>query len=188
MQKRTLWCGASIVLLAASASTQTNTFPTSGNVGIGTTTPTQALTVNGNIIGSDIYLRSDAAGSPNKNVNISPFLLYEGMISGNGTTPTPWGLNLFASPWTWGQDPITYHGGFHEFRVAGGNTNEKAVMDINGGGIVLLNGSTLIFPDGTSQTTAYTAAAAALDSVLAQSGSLSGTSTDFDNGHQSLVI
>ncbi len=61
-------------------------------------------------------------------------------------------------------------------------------MDINGGGIVLLNGSTLIFPDGTSQTTAYTAAAAALDSVLAQSGSLSGTSTDFDNGHQSLVI
>lgn len=75
MQKRTLWCGASIVLLAASASTQTNTFPTSGNVGIGTTTPTQALTVNGNIIGSDIYLRSDAAGSPNKNVNISPSLL-----------------------------------------------------------------------------------------------------------------
>lgn len=98
MQKRTLWCGASIVLLAASASAQTNTFPTSGNVGIGTTTPTQALTVNGNIIiGSDIYLRSDAAGSPNKNVNISPSLLYEGMISGNGTTPTPWGLNLSAS-------------------------------------------------------------------------------------------
>jgi hypothetical protein len=144
----------------------TNGLAVQGNVGIGTTSPTQALTVNGNInltqstFGSGFYLRSDAVGSPNRNVNISPSLLYEGMISGNGTTLTQWGLNLAASPWTYGQDPITYHGGFHEFRIAGPNTNEKAVMDINGGGIVLLNGSTLIFPDGSTQSTAYNQVAA----------------------------
>jgi len=130
-----------------------------GNVGIGTTSPTQALTVNGNILatgGAGFYTRTDDVNNPNRNTVISPLLDYEGMISGNGSAVTPWGLNVVASPWTWGQDPITYHGGFHEFRVAGANTDEKAVMDINGGGIVLLNGSTLIFPDGSVQPTAYT--------------------------------
>jgi hypothetical protein len=54
MQKKTLWFISYIALLATSSPAQTNTFPTSGNVGIGTTSPVTLLhvreTTNQNIL------------------------------------------------------------------------------------------------------------------------------------------
>jgi hypothetical protein len=47
MQKRILWCSVFTILLAISSAGQTNTFPTSGNVGIGTTSPAAKLDVEG---------------------------------------------------------------------------------------------------------------------------------------------
>jgi hypothetical protein len=74
MQKRTLWCSASIALLAASAIAQTNTFPTSGNVGIGTTAPSYKLDViGGDADANNYWLNGGAAtsagtvGLPNAN-------------------------------------------------------------------------------------------------------------------------
>ncbi len=48
MQMKNIWVPFVAMLLAVSANAQ-NTFPSSGNVGIGTTTPSAALDVNGGI-------------------------------------------------------------------------------------------------------------------------------------------
>jgi hypothetical protein len=144
--------------------------------------------VNGNInltdaaIGAGIYLRSDDINNPSRNINISPLLLYEGMISGNGSGATPWGLNLASESWTWGQDPITYHGGSHSFRIAGANTNEAEVMRITNTGIVLDSGSgaSITFQDGTVQSTAYAGVTCGGD--YAESVDVSGSRTSYEPG------
>jgi len=117
------------------------------------------------------------------------------MLAGNGSTATPWGLNLVASPWTWGQDWITYHAGTHEFRVAGANTNEQAMMDINANGVGI--GTTApaynldvtgqirattgyVFPDGSTQTTAFIPANCGAD--YAESVGVTGDRTSFAPG------
>ncbi len=103
---------------------------------------------------SGIYLRTPTGS---QNTAADARLLFEGIASGDGSGATPWGLNISAVPWTWGQDAITYHGGYHEFRIAGPNTPEQTVVQINGGGIVFPGGSGahMIFQDGTVQSTAW---------------------------------
>jgi len=151
-----------------------------GNIGIGTATPDQAFTVNGKIsmdlnAGGAVYLR-DATTSSGRDVNIDPRLLHEGIISGDGSSATGWGLHIAAIPWTWGQDPIYYHAGTHIFLTALPNAAETEVMRLTGNGnlgigttgpgaklevngnIKLTSGSgaSLMFADGTVQSTAWT--------------------------------
>lgn len=134
--------------------------PFSGNLGIGTTSPSQMLSVAGNIAGggsnTGLILRSTTT-AVNGNTIVDPRLLMDGVYSGNGTSATPWGLNFVSVPWTWGQDPMTYHAGFHDFRVIVGNTAERDVAQITSGGIVFPagNGATITYSDGTAQTTAW---------------------------------
>ena len=52
----------------------------------------------------------------NRDTVIDPSLLYEGVLSGVGSGPLPWGLNLVSLAWLWGQDPITYHAGDQDVR------------------------------------------------------------------------
>ncbi|MBG6132353.1 hypothetical protein IWQ47_003675 [Aquimarina sp. EL_43] len=47
--KKSIFLSVSLVLISFISTAQTNTFPTTGNVGIGTTTPDQALVVKGSI-------------------------------------------------------------------------------------------------------------------------------------------
>ncbi|WP_074408651.1 MULTISPECIES: tail fiber protein [Aquimarina] len=47
--KKNIFLSVSFVLVSLISTAQNNTFPTTGNVGIGTTTPDQALVVNGSI-------------------------------------------------------------------------------------------------------------------------------------------
>jgi hypothetical protein len=103
--------------------------PTGGNLGVGDTAPSERLSVKGNILatlgggGGGLYFRS--AGS-NGNTNMSSKLYYEGLISGDGSTETPWGLHVNATAWTWGSDSIYYHGSNHVFRGASGTNGVEA--------------------------------------------------------------
>lgn len=85
-------------------------------------------------------------------------------------------------PWTWGGDPITYHGGIHDFRIAGPNTPEQSVVQITGGGIVFPGGSGahLIFADGTTQSTAWNGTLGGGD--YAESVNVSGDRVKYEPG------
>ncbi len=115
-----------------------------------------------------VFLRTPP--SSQNNTVVDPRLLYEGISSGDGSAATPWGLNLSAIPWVWGQDAIYYHGGFHEFRTGGvGNTAETVTMDIYNGYVNVAgqlnvtgnmtftsgSGASITFADGTIQSTAW---------------------------------
>ena len=143
----------------AGVTAQALTVNGNGQVGIGTATPGQTLSVNGSISatsnggGGGLYFRIPTGS---QNTVVSPTLLYEGAVSGNGSAATPWGLNLMSVPWTWGQDPITYHAGTHYFRVTSGNSTESQILLINSAGLQLAPGTSMLFGDGTNQTTAWT--------------------------------
>lgn len=68
-----------IALFALNATAQTNTFPATGNVGIGTTSPSQALEINNS--NANLLLRVNPTGSPTQSAR---FLT--GAFSGNPAT------------------------------------------------------------------------------------------------------
>jgi hypothetical protein len=120
-----------------------------------------------------IYLRTPPSGQ--QNTVVDPRLLYEGIASGDGSAATPWGLNISSVPWSWSQDPMTFHAGFYVFRNASGNGPEIEAMRINYGGNVGIgtaspgamlevngnvkltagSGASITFPDNTIQSTAW---------------------------------
>ena len=128
--------------------------------------------------GTGLYFRTPASGQ--YNTTLSPSLLYEGLVSGNGTAATPWGLNLMTVPWTWGGDAMTFHAGLYSLllnsngsgpettamtivqsgNVGIGTTSPQYTLDVTGTvhatGLINAATSGVKYPDGNTQTTAWT--------------------------------
>ncbi len=178
-----------------------------GYVGIGTATPTQALSVNGSIStggpGSGLFFRTPPVGQ--FNTTLSSSLLYEGLISGNGTAATPWGLNLMTVPWTWGGDPMTFHAGTYWWRLNNngsgpettamtlnpsgnlgiGTTSPSATLEVNGtakvDGTLSIGNGGIYFPgNATPQTQPYTGVTCGGD--YAESVDVTGSRTNYEPG------
>lgn len=95
---RIIWVIIVLGLIAASVEAQTNTFPSSGNVGIGTTTPSQELSVSSGSLNFDNFgFASSYRGSLNNYTNL--FLGGALVDNGNGTyqVETDGGSNYFAA-------------------------------------------------------------------------------------------
>ena len=163
MQSRTRLLVQCVLLLTMTAVGRTQTAVTTNGGSTGSLPVfTGSATIGNSVIKiptltyglGGIYLRTPPN---NQNTVVDPRILFEGIASGDGSAATPWGLNLSSVPWVWGQDQMTYHAGFHDFRVNNGNVAEQSIMQINVGGIVFPSGSGahIIFQDGTTQSTAW---------------------------------
>lgn len=130
MKKHTLF----IILLAAlsciQASAQTNTFPSSGNVGIGTTSPAHKLDVtNGNIKISDGYELYFADNGQIRSLDNNHRILFR--RSENAMELREYGRIIFSSGSTSGAATNTMvitSGGY----VGIGTTNPQAKLAVNG--------------------------------------------------------
>ncbi len=151
-----------IVAFAISATAQ-NTFPATGNVGIGTTSPSAQLDVNG-------FIRSASYnGTPTTGIGLE--MLYNqawgvGIIQANDRTNSIW-HNLLLQP----------NGG----NVGIGTTNPSAPLEVNGSvKLTAGTGGSITFQDGTTQSTAYTGVICGGD--YAESVDVSGGRTKYGPG------
>lgn len=150
-------------------------------------TVTGDLNVSGKIStngpGTGLYFRTPSSGQYNTTVPTS--LLYEGLVSGDGSAATPWGLNLMTIPWTWGGDAMTFHAGSYSWRLnTNGSGSETTSMTVNGSGLdvagTIHSSGGFVFPDGTTQTTAFIPANCGAD--YAESVEVTGDRTKYEPG------
>jgi hypothetical protein len=176
-----------IATFALSAAAQ-NTFPASGNVGIGTTAPTALLDVNGSsgttqtdvakfdnsINGS--YTAIASAGSASivptwtNGTQIVEFVPYS---SGNGVISTYTGSLLFQTNYRTNQMALTSAG-----NVGIGTTSPAYKLDV--AGTIRSTSGGIVFPDGTTQATAFIPANCGAD--FAESVDITGGRTEYEPG------
>ena len=161
------FAGCCLTLVSITVSAQ-NTFPTTGNVGIGTTSPQSALTLTGGYL--DITAGSGQQ-SYNEGIRIHPapdgcsaFML-NAIAGTSGTGASEWSmyscsgqesgaLNFYNS----GNEVIT---ALSNGNVGIGTTNPGAKLEVDGNvKLTSGSGSSITFPDGSVQTTAWTSGAA----------------------------
>jgi hypothetical protein len=240
-----------IAAFAVSAAAQTNTFPASGNVGIGTTSPGYSLVVNGNAETGNLFPIADNAYSlgfsyqrwssingangyfsgevgigtttPNNKLTVGGdigFPSYGGIGSGlafNAYYSGGWyaaaagqstlitqgtgsdnSLNIAVSGYENGPgSPITWTNALNILgsgvganvgigTTTPGATDSNAKLEVNGGDIVLTYTSTnpppygIVFADGTKQTTAFIPANCGAD--FAESVDVTGDRTKYEPG------
>lgn len=151
-----------ICLLASNSIAQTNTFPSSGNVGIGTTNPSNIFTVQGNPANTQLDVVKISNGANNAFTSLglvgnssvvpswadgSQYLEFAPYSSGNGIIDTYTGSLLFQTNRN-NRIAILPNG-----NVGVGTTSPNYLLDVAG----QIHSSTggIIFPDGSAQTTAY---------------------------------
>jgi hypothetical protein len=194
MRKRTLWCGAYIAFMALSAAAQ-NTFPASGSVGIGTTTPTDALSVNGDIdIAARLKFANPAAwgGSAavfglNGSTGNKRFLFFDyfsgiplmainDAVAGGGVLIGSAYMPSAATPSAAPVNGLAVQGS-----VGIGTTSPGAALEVNGN-VKLTQGSgaSITYADGTLQSTAWTGTACGGD--YAESVDVTGDRTQYESG------
>lgn len=169
MRKRTGWIGIVMLMMAvAIASGQTNTFPSSGNVGIGTTAPQDILDVNGNVVFGDggaarLSLGSDSLGF-NRQVATGDIydtqeFAYQFQHWGS-TTPGSDVLELQIYSPSGGQVANSVLAVTANKYVGIGTNSPSAKLEVDGNiKLTAGSGASITFPDGTVQSTAYTGVA-----------------------------
>jgi hypothetical protein len=162
---------AFVSVIAAAASAQTNVFPSSGNVGIGTTSPAATLHVHGSILasGADFqFVDSGTLDSTAVRLFSAGGALYLQNGSGNAT--------YFRS-----KAAITNLTILDTGNVGIGTTSPNSKLEINGN-LKLTSGSggSVTFADGTQQTTAWTGVVCGGD--YAESVDVSGDRKKFTPG------
>ena len=165
MKMRTPGVLIAMIFCAVGALAQTNTFPSSGNVGIGTTSPSQALEVIGNeqIDGSSSARSYKVASSFTDLVNNAPWygigdvgFLLPGSGSATGDSVQVAGFGGLNFETGSGRMVLTFAG-----NVGIGMTSPAQKLEVNGNaqvdGSLMLNGSgdKIVFGDGTTQTSAW---------------------------------
>ncbi|MCU1320810.1 MAG: hypothetical protein JWM43_459 [Acidobacteriaceae bacterium] len=190
-----LVCFAMFLALGASAQ---NTFPASGNVGIGTTSPSTLLTVNGGTLGATagntLGLLSLQSNSPNRsylnvtetrNSSVNDWVTATTRIQ-QVTDFTNQGyidFNPAGAPYALA---FGSHGGeilrlFDGGNIGVGTTQSGAKLEVNGNiKLSTGSGSSIIFADGTTQSTAWSGTLCGGD--YAESVDVSGKRTLYEPG------
>lgn len=142
-----LFCGAAVILIAKMAGAQaTNTFPSSGNVGIGTTGPSVPLSVNA-------LAASGATDVPIVSLNT----VYGSTIWYVGGDDTFYSNFMIWAPDRGAGNYLNINKGTGNVGI--GTTSPGAKLEVDGN-VKLTSGSgaSITFADGSQQTTAWTGA------------------------------
>lgn len=142
---------AAVVLFATAAIAQTNTFPATGNVGIGTSTPVSPLDVRSASRIATLYSTNNANSSVEIGNSVTHMDLGVGAIAPTAGVPYLWSAN---SNFMIGNDgnPTLFINGMANGNVGIGTTAPAYLLDV--AGQVRASGG-VIFADGTMQSTAY---------------------------------
>ena len=139
--------GLTFVGAGAAAQAQTNTFPASGSVGIGTTAPSATL----NVVDNYNYAPSLTYETP------ASFVINDARqeLAGGTDNVAPWAMWLQVRTFGSVSNPLSLNplGGY----VGIGTAAPSATLEVNGN-VRLTSGSgaSITFADGTVQSTAYT--------------------------------
>jgi hypothetical protein len=149
-----------IEAFAMNAAAQTNTFPASGNVGIGTTAPQSQLNVSSlNTNPGPVIFAQETVGSINGSFGVGSSLTsgHSGFLVWDDSASPYLSLESFS-----GASPVQIKGSQLWLNPGGGNvgigtTAPGAPLEVNGS-VKLTSGSggSITFQDGTAQSTAYT--------------------------------
>lgn len=172
-----------MILCCATLTAQTNTFPSSGNVGIGTSSPGSSLEVHGNgtiasglaITGSGqpyAYNHLYSGTTPEQSLNL--------FFGDTTTTDTYYGFNIQGGAIA---SPTNFFTVLASGNVGIGTTTPGTTLEVNGN-VKLTSGSgaSLTFPDGTVQSTAYTGTTCATGGDYAETVNVAGNRNAYEPG------
>jgi hypothetical protein len=138
MKIEKLWITACVVFAVASAPAQSNTFPASGNVGIGTTSPASQLAISGNL--TEMLTQTQTAPMQSGAAYTVGGITYVDNYLRDSATSNPAAYIAIRSVNTYSAFPVTIRGTQIEFGTANGlngqGTQAATAMTINPSGLV----------------------------------------------------
>lgn len=172
MRRRVMLVGLALAMMTTGAVAQ-NTFPASGNVGIGTTGPVWELQV-GSSAGNIGFQTDLTGGSYNNMTQPGDVGMFFNGSNPNGLVISPWASNASGLRIT--SSTISMFD-----NVGIGTTSPGATLEVNGNVKLTANsGASMTFQDGTTQTTAWTGVLCGGD--YAESVKASGAKQSYEPG------